>query len=197
MWHVAGSPGVAEYADRVVALEQVRSVPPGDDALERDRLLLVDLLAHHEDIAYRTARPGHLTGSAFVVDATAERCLLLFHRKLQRWLQPGGHADGNTNLVSVALREASEESGIEGLAIWSDPIDLDIHRVAPPAEDAHLHLDLRFLVRAPRGAQLKGNDESEAIRWVNRRDLATYDLDAGLLRMADAAFAAVADLGEA
>ena len=129
-----------------------------------------------------------------MIDATADRCLLLFHRKLQRWLQPGGHADGNTNLISVALREATEESGIEGLAIWSDPIDLDIHRVAPPAEDAHLHLDLRFVVRAPHGAEVVGNHESEAIRWVRRDDLGAYDLDPGLLRMANAAFALVAAL---
>ena len=174
--------------DIAAAVASVHAVPVSDDSLERDRLLLINLLVNHPDIAHRSARPGHLTGSAFVVDSTATHGLLLFHTKLQRWLQPGGHADGDTNLASVALREATEESGIEGLEVWSDPIDLDIHRVSPPAEDAHLHLDVRYLVVAPPGAQPVGNEESQALRWVSEADFATYDLDAGLLRMAAAAF---------
>jgi 8-oxo-dGTP pyrophosphatase MutT (NUDIX family) len=92
-------------------------------------------------------------------------------------------------LAAVALREATEESGIDGLRIWPDPIDLDIHRVAPPKEDAHLHLDLRYLVVAPPGAQPVGNEESQALRWVSETELADYDVDAGLLRLAGSAFA--------
>ena len=166
----------------------VAAVPAGDVALERDRLILADLLTKHPDVADRTCRPGHLTGSAFVVDATADHALLLFHTKLQRWLQPGGHADGETNLAAVALREATEESGIVGLRIDPAPVDLDIHLVDPPKEDAHLHLDVRFVVVAPPGARPTGNHESESIRWVPRDELDGYGVDAGLLRMANAAF---------
>lgn len=171
-----------------VALAAIAAVPPGDDTLERDRLLMVALVEGRRDAADRATRPGHLTGSAFVVDHAAERALLLFHTKLQRWLQPGGHADGDTNLVAVALREATEETGITGLRVWSAPIDLDIHLVSPPKEDPHLHLDVRSLVMAPVEATLVGNEESQALRWVNERDLAGYDVDPGLLRMATAGF---------
>ena len=184
----AGAHELDRATDVAEALAAIAAVPFGDDALERDRILMTHLIDGRADAAVRAARPGHLTGSAFVVDSSAERALLLFHTKLQRWLQPGGHADGDTNLAAVALKEATEESGIEGLRVWSDPIDLDIHRVAPPKEDPHLHLDLRYLVVAPPGAEPAGNEESQALRWVPEAELVTYDVDAGLLRLARSAF---------
>lgn len=188
MFLTADAPELTAGSDVMAALAAVSDVPPGDDALERDRLLVAHLIEGRADAADRSTRPGHLTGSAFVVDATAEHALLLFHTKLQRWLQPGGHADGDMNLAAVALKEATEESGIDGLRVWSEPIDLDIHRVAPPREDAHLHLDVRFLVVAPPGAQPVANEESQALRWVTESELGSYDVDAGLLRMAASGF---------
>jgi 8-oxo-dGTP pyrophosphatase MutT (NUDIX family) len=151
--------------------------------MERDRLVLEALIDLVPQIADRTTRPGHLTGSALVVDPRNRRLLLLHHRKLQMWLQPGGHADGDTNLASVALREATEESGIEGLTVLLEPIDVDIHRVAPPREDPHLHLDVRFLVLAPAGAVAAINHESTGSKWVEFSELAHLGVDPGLVRM--------------
>ena len=123
----------------------------------------------------------------------ATETLLLFHTKLQRWLQPGGHADGEANLARVALKEATEESGIEGLEIVDPAIDLDIHEVAPPDMEPHLHYDVRFVVFAPEGAQPVGNHESRDIEWVALSDLDKYNLDEGHHRMIKAG-KAVADL---
>lgn len=179
--------------DRELARRLLGDAVGSSFATDRDRIL--ELIDAHEDIAVRTCRPGHLTGSAFVIDPSSMRCLLMFHRKLQRWLQPGGHADGDTNLAHVAWREAQEETGIAGLRVVTPAIDVDIHRVDPPAEDAHLHLDVRFLVLAPPDAEPAGNHESEALRWVTEPELADYDVDPGLRRMAAAGFSVATDLG--
>ena len=142
-----------------------------------------ELTALEPDALDRSATGGHLTGSALVLNHNATKTLLLFHTKLQRWLQPGGHADGEANLARVALKEATEETGIDGLQIVDPAIDLDIHNVAKPGAPEVLHYDVRFLVFAPEGAEPTGNHESQDIRWVSLSDLDGYDLDPGHHRM--------------
>jgi 8-oxo-dGTP pyrophosphatase MutT (NUDIX family) len=184
----AGDAALAPTAALAVARAELAAyVAPdeGQAAVQRDMLEFVDA---HPDALVRSCLAGHLTGSALVVDAAAERVLLLFHRKVQRWLQPGGHVDGDANLPAAALREATEETGIVGLRVAVPAIDLDIHvfRARGPArgEADHLHLDSRYLVLAPPGARERGNHESEALRWVTPDELAALDVDAGTVRMA-------------
>ncbi|GJM37774.1 MAG: hypothetical protein DHS20C19_11410 [Acidimicrobiales bacterium] len=155
-----------------------------DNALRDERERMRSLLAERPRPLDRTERPGHLTGSALVVEAALERTLFLFHTKLQIWVQPGGHADGDANLPAVARREAEEETGIEGLRVWPIAIDLDIHRVDPPKEDAHLHYDVRFLVIAPANATVDANHESQDQRWVTPEELPGLGADPGSQRMA-------------
>ncbi len=182
---------LAENDDLNMAQVQVQGAVGGKPGAEAETL---SLLAQNDDALVRTCRPGHLTGSAFVVDATGTHILLLFHTKLQMWLQPGGHADGDANLAGVAMREAHEETGIEGLRVVTPAIDLDIHRVDPPKEDAHNHHDLRFLVIAPVDAVLATNHESQGAQWVTAEELVSIDVDDGTRRMAAAGLAAAAEL---
>jgi 8-oxo-dGTP pyrophosphatase MutT (NUDIX family) len=152
----------------------------------------------HPDPFDRRIVEGHLTGSAVVVSAAGDRVLLLFHRKLERWLQPGGHAEaGEREGETVALREAREETGIEGLALHPSaprPLDVDIHPIpARGDEPAHRHLDLRYLVVAPPEAALRRQAaEARALRWFTWDELAPLDLDPGLRRALRAARAQTA-----
>ena len=183
--------GISEMAGRSTPdpADVVATGPAGPD---RDRIL--NLLASHPDALSRTCRPGHLTGSALVVDPSDNRTLVLFHTKLQRWLQPGGHADGDGDRARVALREAVEETGISGLRLVEPPVDLDVHVVDPPSEDAHEHHDIRYLVVAPPGSVPVGNHESEALKWVDRGDLVGMGADPGLIRLADRALSRLEEL---
>ncbi len=163
------------------------------DALADVKRKFFELTALEPGALDRATTPGHLTGSALVLNHDASETLLMFHTKLQRWLQPGGHADGEANLARVALTEATEETGIEGLEIVDPAIDLDIHNVAPQGAGPIWHYDVRFLVFAPIGAEPQGNHESQDIRWVPFEDLGHYDLDEGHHRLITAG-RAVADL---
>jgi 8-oxo-dGTP pyrophosphatase MutT (NUDIX family) len=151
---------------------------------------MLRFLAIHPDALDRTCPPGHLTGSAMVVDPASRRFLLMLHAKLGRWFQPGGHADGDGALPRVALREATEETGVAGLTLVTPAIDLDVHAVPPP-HGPHLHLDVRYLAVAPPGAVPRRNHESHDLRWVAYDQLAGYGVDAGTVRLARAALAAL------
>jgi 8-oxo-dGTP pyrophosphatase MutT (NUDIX family) len=152
----------------------------------RDRIL--QFVDSHADALHRTCREGHLTASAAVVDRGRSAALLVLHRKLGRWLQPGGHADGDADLAAVALREATEETGIAGLEVVGGPIDLDVHEIPAHGADApHLHLDVRYLVVAPNGCEPVPNDEVEGCEWVTLDQVERADVDASTKRLLRAA----------
>lgn len=142
------------------------------------------------DLFARTRWDGHLTGSAFVLDASLRCLLLLFHRKLERWLQPGGHGEpGETDPLAVARREAEEESGISGLALdprAPAPFDLDVHEIpARKGEPAHEHLDVRYLFVAPAGAEPRIDPaEANGFRWVPLDEAARDGGDPSVVRAA-------------
>jgi 8-oxo-dGTP pyrophosphatase MutT (NUDIX family) len=121
----------------------------------------------------RSHPPGHFTGSAWLVSADGERVLLTHHRKLDRWLQLGGHADGDFDIARVALREAGEESGLPGLVVEPDLFDLDRHLIpARRDEPAHWHYDIRLVVHAVTGGEdFVVSEESHALAWRRVRGL--------------------------
>jgi len=168
--------------------EALRRHAPADDEEAQDLARIRAFVERHPDPFDRRIAEGHLTGSAIVVSARGDRVLLLHHRKLDRWLQPGGHADpGETTGEEVALREAREETGLVGLALHHDaprPLDVDVHDIpARGDEPAHEHLDLRYLVLAPEGAALSPQlAEMHDLRWVAWDEAAELGPDHGLRR---------------
>ncbi len=133
----------------------------------------------------RQLQIGHITGSAWVVNPSRTHALLMHHRKLGRWFQPGGHADGLPDVLKVALQEAHEETGLTQIRAVSDAIfDVDVHQIPANAkEPAHLHYDIRFLVEADPAEKLIINSESKDLLWVRLGDVAQYNGDESMARM--------------
>jgi len=159
----------------------------GDSAAPSDTTRLFrEFAAEHADCCERSCVPGHFTGSAWVVSADGERALLLHHRKLDIWVQPGGHADGEGDLAAVALREAEEETGLSGLCIEGGVFDLDRHAIPARGNDPeHYHYDVRFVVRASANESFVVNEESHALAWIPVRDIAAdAHADGSVRRMA-------------
>ncbi|MGB3840255.1 MAG: NUDIX hydrolase [Rhodanobacter sp.] len=145
-----------------------------------------DFAQTHADAFERSNPVAHFTGSAWLVSADGERVLLMHHRKLDRWLQPGGHADGDTDLARVALREAEEETGLAGLHVDGGIFDVDRHRIPARADEPeHWHYDLRYVVRASADESFVVNAESHALAWRPVNEVAADEtLDTSLRRMA-------------
>jgi 8-oxo-dGTP pyrophosphatase MutT (NUDIX family) len=133
----------------------------------------------------RSLAIGHLTGSAWVVDRALERVLLTHHRKLGKWLQLGGHADGDADLRRVALREAREESGLSKIVLARASIfDVDVHEIpARPSEPAHLHYDIRFAFFADATAPLAPSEESHEVAWIPLAGVEGLNIDESLRRL--------------
>jgi 8-oxo-dGTP pyrophosphatase MutT (NUDIX family) len=142
-------------------------------------------IAAHPDCLYRSCLEGHLTASAWVVDAARGRVLLTHHRKLDRWLQLGGHVDGEADLLSAALREVREESGLARVrAVGAEIFDVDRHRIpARKTEPEHWHFDVRFLIEADPAEPLTVSDESHDVAWVPLAEVTLRNPEESIARM--------------
>lgn len=142
-------------------------------------------IAAHSDCLRRTCLDGHLTASAWVVDAARTRVLLTHHRKLNLWIQLGGHADGEADLLTAALREVTEESGLTRLrAVSPEIFDVDRHRIpARKAEPEHWHFDVRFLIEADPAEPVVVSDESHDVAWVALADVTRLNAEESVARM--------------
>lgn len=168
------------------ALADYRCRWPGEGGVADAFQALARQASEGADPYTRARLAGHFTGSAWVVDASGMRTLLTHHRKLDRWLQPGGHADGERDLRAVALKEAEEETGLRGLVVEGDLFDLDRHWI-PARRDVpgHWHFDARYVVRATAGEDFVVGDESHALAWRGIAAIAADDaMDPSLRRMA-------------
>jgi 8-oxo-dGTP pyrophosphatase MutT (NUDIX family) len=143
---------------------------PADPTEEAHRDVMLRHLQHAAPFARDTWDPGHFTASAFVSSADGARLLLVFHGKLHRWLQPGGHVDPtDPDLLAAARREVQEETGLDDDALEPGGalLDLDVHTIPARRDDPeHLHLDVRFWLRARAGVHAIAGSDARAVRWV-------------------------------
>lgn len=140
----------------------------------------------HERCFERDLWAGHVTGSAWLVNAAADAVLLTHHRKLGRWLQLGGHSDGNPDALAVARSEAEEESGLAVRVLDGRAFDLDIHEIPARKNDpVHFHFDVRFVLQVAGGEAFRVSPESLDLAWVPIDRLAEYTDEMSMLRMAE------------
>lgn len=145
-----------------------------EEALFVPRFL--SLLTNFPDCYKRSLVTGHMTGSAWIVNENADAVLLVHHKKLDRWLQPGGHADGEENIINVATNEAKEETGLRTLRLVDEKIfDIDIHLIPEHnGVKAHLHHDIRFLFQADQSEKIVVSNESNEVAWFSLDEAVFY-----------------------
>jgi 8-oxo-dGTP pyrophosphatase MutT (NUDIX family) len=155
-----------------------------DEMIFRDQFLE---LLQSPRCFHRDHLPGHITGSAFIIDESTSFALLTHHAKLNKWLQPGGHADGDENIPEVALREAEEETGLKNFSLVQTAIfDMDIHTI-PARKDfpEHRHYDIRFLLQASRNEKVTITEESHDLAWISLDEIASKTANDSLSRMVE------------
>lgn len=151
------------HRDAVALLSAWRPEVAGQEPL---RQAFLGFLAARPDACARSCVPGHLTASALVLDDGGSHALLTLHARIGRWVELGGHCeDDDETLAAAGLREASEESGIDGLVIETAPLHLGVHPITCSLGVPTRHFDVRFLLRAPAGAQPVRSSESLDLRW--------------------------------
>jgi 8-oxo-dGTP pyrophosphatase MutT (NUDIX family) len=179
---------VSLHASAVEALTNWQAPDPAQDTL---RHAVLSFLAARPDGCLRECVPGHITASALVLDHTGTRALLTLHPRFGRWLQLGGHCEEtDTDIVAAALREATEESGVDDLRIDPGLAALHVHPVTCSLGVPTRHFDMQYIVQAPADVEIACSDESLDLRWWPL-DALPEDCDFGLTQLAGAAATAV------
>jgi len=156
--------------------------------VEEEKMLteMKNFVAENKDCFERTLAPGHVTASGWIVSETGDQVLLMHHRKLDRWFQPGGHCDGDPDVLAVARKEVEEETGLLDFSLAKQGIfDVDIHLIPANIKDAaHYHYDVRFLFKANATTELIINSESRDLQWIPVTKVQDYNNSESIMRMA-------------
>ena len=157
--------------------------PTLEEATFKDRM--INFVTAHEDCFERSLAEGHITASAWLLNTDATQALIMHHTKLDRWFQLGGHCDGESDVLAVAIKEAQEESGIMNIVPVSGEIfDIDIHLIpARKHEPEHYHYDVRFLLKVVGDKQVVQNSESKELRWIGKDGSELPGCNQSVLRM--------------
>ena len=160
---------------------------PTDTAECQYKNIIPNFLNQYSDAFERSLEVGHITASAWLVNKDNTQALLMHHKKLDMWVQLGGHCDGDTDALAVAIKEAQEESGIMGIeSVHPSIFDIDVHLIPEnKKEKAHYHYDIRFLLRVISDEDYVQNEESHALAWVDKNKDTLPTQERSVTRMFD------------
>ena len=145
---------------------------------------IIEFITDEPDCFQRELLKGHITASALITNEENTAVILLHHKKLNIWVQPGGHADGDSNVLGVALKEALEETGLETLyPLSQDIFDVDIHWIPEGKVPGHWHYDIRFILQASADSSIVSNDESLSVIWAKPADVLKRTQEKSMLRL--------------
>ncbi len=174
-------------SNRADLLDKLAHYQPIDDDDRKQAERFAAFVRSEPFCFHRTTLGGHVTGSAWLLSADRRSVLLTQHRKLNKWLQLGGHADGESDLAAVALREAREESGLQDLRLLEPSLfDVDVHLIPATAEEPeHFHFDARFLLGSDDAGTYHVSSESHDLAWVPLDQLSNFTSERSIVRMAE------------
>jgi 8-oxo-dGTP pyrophosphatase MutT (NUDIX family) len=169
---------------RADLIRKLRDYQPLDEHEELMRRQILAFVEAHDDCFERSLSVGHVTGSAWVIDDARRKTLLVHHARLNKWLQPGGHADGNPDVLAVAMREAEEETGLPVTPLSLAIFDVDAHDIpARKSDPAHIHYDIRYLLQADSSLIPQVSAESRDVAWVDLSRVSELNTDESVLRL--------------
>ncbi len=170
---------------RNIFIQLLRDYTPTDPDEIDSRAAILEFVQNNPDCFKRELSIGHITGSAWLLNREGDKALLMHHRKLDLWCQLGGHCDGDSDVLAVAIKEAQEESGIQHIeAVSSTIFDIDIHPIPEnKKESAHYHYDIRFLLRVTSDEEVQQNSESNELRWISKDVSALPTSSRSVIRM--------------
>lgn len=168
--------------DLIQQLERYKAYDTEEDEM---RKRMVRFVSQNENCFDRSLLIGHCTGSAWVVNQNHSKVLLIHHAKLQKWLQPGGHCDGSSNVYEVALKELQEETGLSPVKHLKTIFDVDIHTIPErKGIPQHEHFDIRYLFEIDDNQSIVQNHETNAIQWIDIDKIDQLTSERSVIRMA-------------
>jgi len=156
--------------NKTILIKMLQEYSPLDPKEIISKDLMLNFLNQHNDCFERSLKIGHFTGSAWLINKNNTKALLMHHTKLDKWLQLGGHCDGDSNVLAVSIKEAQEESGLSNIIPVNENIfDIDVHLIPENKHgQEHYHYDVRFLLQVMDDEQIIQNRESKELRWINK-----------------------------
>jgi 8-oxo-dGTP pyrophosphatase MutT (NUDIX family) len=170
---------------RVPILSLLKKHNPADPSERQMLAEAIRFIEENPDCFERSLLKGHVCGSAWVVNPERTHTLLMHHAKLNKWVQPGGHCDGDPDVLKVAIKEANEETGLPANPVSPGIFDIDNHLIPQKGGlPEHRHYDIRFLLEAKKEEDiLPNNHEAFSVRWIRLEDVPAYNSTESILRM--------------